>query len=76
MAAALRTQTRRVEQPCEGLGAVGEKRGGPGDAGLERRRAAGQLAATAPRVFDADLYRIARRVLPTADALAVVELAG
>jgi len=27
-------------------------------------------------VFDADLYRIARRALPTADASAVVELAG
>jgi len=38
--------------------------------------AAGRLAATAPRVFDADLYRIARRALPTADASAVVELAG
>jgi DNA polymerase-3 subunit epsilon len=36
--------------------------------------AAEQLAATAPREFDADVYRIVHKALPAADALAVVEL--
>ena len=34
------------------------------------------LAATAPREFDADVYRIARKSLVAANALALVELAG
>jgi DNA polymerase-3 subunit epsilon len=36
--------------------------------------AAAELAATAPRLFDADLYRIALRALAGANALAVAEL--
>jgi len=38
--------------------------------------AAAQLAADQPRVFDADVYRIAHKALRSANALAVVELAG
>ena len=38
--------------------------------------AAEQLAAAGPRSFDADLYRIALKALGSANALAVVELAG
>ena len=38
--------------------------------------AAEQLAAAGARSFDADLYRIASRALGSANALAVVELAG
>ena len=36
--------------------------------------AAAQLAATAPRVFDADVYRIAQRALSTAGAAALLEV--
>jgi len=43
---------------------------------VRTHEAAERLAATAPRVFDADVYRIAHKALPSANALAVVELTG
>ncbi len=41
---------------------------------VRTHEAAARLAAEAPRVFDADLYRIALKALAGANALSVVEL--
>jgi DNA polymerase-3 subunit epsilon len=43
---------------------------------VRSHEAAAQLAAMAPREFDADVYRIARKSLVAANALALVELVG
>ncbi len=43
---------------------------------VRSHEAAEQLAASGPRVFNADVYRIAHKALLAANALAVVELAG
>jgi DNA polymerase-3 subunit epsilon len=82
-------EPRRVPAwPYSGAVALGERdAGGTGEdlhvfdrwcwlGTVRSREAAGQLAATAPRLFDADVYRIALKALAGADAGVVVQLPG